>query len=187
MKKRIYTIVLFITLFFGSAISQNVVLNAEIDTFQMMIGEQTRIKLELSVDAGHKVAMPELGKEIMSGIEILEKKSVPIHYSVMGTPAAGYMATGEIDSTPALATIAASSNVLKNVSRIEIPAEELTPEKEFFKDLGLDSLDMVELMISLQRKFGIQLRQNEEIKKVRTLNDIYDFFEKMDAERSKGQ
>jgi acyl carrier protein len=70
---------------------------------------------------------------------------------------------------------------------MEIPAEELTPEKEFFKDLGLDSLDMVELMISLQRKFGIQLRQNEEIKKVRTLNDIYDFFEKMDAERSKGQ
>ena len=46
---------------------------------------------------------------------------------------------------------------------------------------------MVELMISLQRKFGIQLRQNEEIKKVRTLNDIYDFFEKMDAERSKDQ
>lgn len=70
---------------------------------------------------------------------------------------------------------------------MEIPAEELTPEKEFFKDLGLDSLDMVELMISLQRKFGIQLRQNEEIKKVRTLKDIYDFFEKMDAERSKDQ
>ncbi|MBR1999358.1 MAG: acyl carrier protein [Lentisphaeria bacterium] len=69
---------------------------------------------------------------------------------------------------------------------MEIPAEELTPEKEFFKDLGLDSLDMVELMISLQRKFGVQLRQNEEIKKVRTLNDIYDFFEKLDAENSKG-
>ncbi len=75
MRNRIYTIVLFIALFVGSATSQNVVLNAEIDTFQMMIGEQTRIKLELSVDAGHKVAMPELGKEIMSGIEILEKKS----------------------------------------------------------------------------------------------------------------
>lgn len=59
----------------GSAISQNVVLNAEIDTFQMMIGEQTRIKLELGVDTGYKVAMPELEKEIMPGIEILEKKS----------------------------------------------------------------------------------------------------------------
>ena len=74
MKKRIYTIVLLIFLSLGTATSQNVVLNAEIDTFQMMIGEQTRIKLELSVDAGHKVMMPELDKELMSGIEILEKK-----------------------------------------------------------------------------------------------------------------
>ena len=74
MKKRIYTLVLFIALFAGCAVSQNVVLNAEIDTFQMMIGEQTKIKLELSVDTGYKVAMPEFDKEIMSGIEILEKK-----------------------------------------------------------------------------------------------------------------
>ena len=70
---------------------------------------------------------------------------------------------------------------------MEIPREELTPEKEFFKDLGLDSLDMVDLMISLQRKFGVQLRQNEEIKKVRTLNDIYDFFVKLEAERNAKQ
>ena len=74
MKKRIYTIVLLIFLSLGTATSQNVVLNAEIDTFQMMIGEQTRIKLELSVDTGYKVIMPELNKELMSGIEILEKK-----------------------------------------------------------------------------------------------------------------
>lgn len=58
----------------GSANSQNVVLNAEIDTFQMMIGEQTKIKLELSVDTGYKVVMPDFEKELMSGIEIIEKK-----------------------------------------------------------------------------------------------------------------
>lgn len=74
MKKRIYTVVLLILLCLGTATAQNVVLNAEIDTFQMMIGEQTRIKLELSVDTGYKVVMPELEKELMSGIEILEKK-----------------------------------------------------------------------------------------------------------------
>lgn len=74
MKKRIYTFVLLILLSVVSAVSQNVVLNAEIDTFQMMIGEQTRIKLELSVDTGYKVVLPELEKEIVSGIEILEKK-----------------------------------------------------------------------------------------------------------------
>ena len=75
MKKRIYTIVSLMILFIGSAMSQNVVLNAEIDTFQMMIGEQTRIRLELSVDTGYKVSMPELKNELMPGIEILEKKS----------------------------------------------------------------------------------------------------------------
>lgn len=58
----------------GPVLAQNVVLNAEIDTFQMMIGEQTRIKLELSVDTGYRVVMPEPGKELMPGIELLEKK-----------------------------------------------------------------------------------------------------------------
>ena len=47
---------------------------------------------------------------------------------------------------------------------LEIPEEELTPDQELFKGLGLDSLDMVDVMISLQRKFGVQLRGNEEIK-----------------------
>ena len=65
MKKRIYTFVLLIALSVVSAVSQNVVLNAEIDTFQMMIGEQTRIKLELSVDTGYKVVLPELEQEIV--------------------------------------------------------------------------------------------------------------------------
>lgn len=68
---------------------------------------------------------------------------------------------------------------------LEIPEEELTPDQELFKGLGLDSLDMVDVMISLQRKFGVQLRGNEEIKKVRTLNDIYEFFVKLENEKTK--
>lgn len=68
---------------------------------------------------------------------------------------------------------------------LEIPEEELTPDQELFKGLGLDSLDMVDVMISLQRKFGVQLRGNEEIKRVRTLNDIYEFFVKLENEKAK--
>ena len=68
---------------------------------------------------------------------------------------------------------------------LEIPEEELTPDQELFKGLGLDSLDMVDVMISLQRKFGVQPRGNEEIKKVRTLNDIYEFFVKLENEKAK--
>ena len=67
---------------------------------------------------------------------------------------------------------------------MEVPAEELSPEKAIFKDLGLDSLDMVDLMTGLQRRFGISLRQNEEIRKIVTLGDIYDFFVKMEQEHS---
>ena len=69
-------------------------------------------------------------------------------------------------------------------AELDIPEEELSPEKKFFDDLGLGSLDMVDVVISLQRKFGVQLRGNEEIKKVVTLNDLYEFFVKIDAEKA---
>ena len=38
-------------------------------------------------------------------------------------------------------------------------------------------------MIGLQRKFGIPLRQNEEIRKIVTLGDVYEFFVKLAKER----
>ena len=69
-------------------------------------------------------------------------------------------------------------------AELDFPEEELQPEKKFFDDLGLDSLDMVDVVISLQRKFGVQLRGNEEIKKVVTLNDLYEFFVKIEAEKA---
>ena len=74
MKKRIFDIVFFLMLCVGGVTAQNVVLNAEIDTFQMLIGEQTRIRLELGVDSGYRVRMPELKESVMPGIEILEQK-----------------------------------------------------------------------------------------------------------------
>lgn len=73
------------------------------------------------------------------------------------------------------------------VDNLEIPEEELKPEAAIFSDLGLDSLDIVDLMIGLQRKFGISLRDNEEIRKIVTLNDLYNFFFKMQEEmKAKG-
>lgn len=74
MRKTIYIIVVLVLFCAASIKAQNVVLNAEIDTFQMMIGEQTRIRLELSVDTGYSIVMPEPAKEIMPGIEVLEKR-----------------------------------------------------------------------------------------------------------------
>ena len=69
------------------------------------------------------------------------------------------------------------------VEQFELDPAELTAEKKIFDDLGLDSLDIVDLMIGLQRKFVIPLRQNEEIRKIVTLGDVYEFFVKLAKER----
>ncbi|MCQ2396113.1 MAG: acyl carrier protein [Lentisphaeria bacterium] len=68
------------------------------------------------------------------------------------------------------------------VEQFELEPSELLPEKHLFEDLGLDSLDIVDMLVELHKTFGIALRQNEEVRSVRTLNDIYDFLERYAAE-----
>ncbi len=57
----------------------------------------------------------------------------------------------------------------------EIPKEKLLPEANIFNDLGLDSLDIVDLVVALQKKFGIIIRSDERVRNIRTLGDIYQF------------
>lgn len=57
----------------------------------------------------------------------------------------------------------------------EIAPEEMTPEKTLFQELGLDSLDIVDLVIVLETTFGIKIREEEGIRKIRTLGDIHAF------------
>jgi len=66
--------------------------------------------------------------------------------------------------------------------QFELGADELKPEKELFTDLEMDSLDIVDLMVAMQSKFDVSLRQNEDIRNVRTLGDVYDFVEKLAEE-----
>jgi acyl carrier protein len=57
----------------------------------------------------------------------------------------------------------------------EIEREKLLPEAHIFNDLGLDSLDIVDLVAALQKSFGVNIRNEEEIRNIRTLQDIYKF------------
>ena len=68
------------------------------------------------------------------------------------------------------------------LERFELDEAELTPEKKIVDDLQLDSLDIVDMIVGLQQKFGIMLRDNPEIRNVRTLGDVYDLFEKLAKE-----
>lgn len=58
-------------------------------------------------------------------VRILATKEVPLIFDVMGTPAPGYMYTGEIESNPQTVMIAGSSTVLAGINSIAIPEEAL--------------------------------------------------------------
>lgn len=63
------------------------------------------------------------------------------------------------------------NGIFKDV--FEIGDDKLTPDAKLFDDLGLDSLDAVDMVASLQERFGVSLRNDERIRAVRTLADIY--------------
>lgn len=57
----------------------------------------------------------------------------------------------------------------------EFDLGEMTPETTLFEDMGLDSLDVVDLVIVLESAFGMKIREEEAIRKIRTLGDIHNF------------
>ena len=67
----------------------------------------------------------------------------------------------------------------------ELTSEQLVPTATFQNDLGLDSLDAVDMVVVLEQKFGITLRQGYDIRTMVTLNDLYNFIEKLARENNK--
>lgn len=57
----------------------------------------------------------------------------------------------------------------------EFDLGEMAPETTLFEDMGLDSLDVVDLVIVLETAFGMKIREEEAIRKIRTLGDIHSF------------
>ncbi len=51
---------------------QQVTVDASIDSLQLLIGEQAKIKLEVSCDANQKLQMPVLRDTIVRGVEVLD-------------------------------------------------------------------------------------------------------------------
>jgi acyl carrier protein len=67
----------------------------------------------------------------------------------------------------------------------EIPPEKLVPEAQIFGDLGLDSLDVVDLVAAIQKTFGVQVRDDQRVRSIRTLQDLYDYLTVIRAEQQK--
>ena len=60
-------------------------------------------------------------------------------------------------------------------TEFEVAPERLLPEARLFQDLGLDSSDIVEMIGALQKEFGVQLRDSEQARAIRTLGDLQSF------------
>lgn len=67
----------------------------------------------------------------------------------------------------------------------EIPLDKLVPEANIFNDLGLDSLDIVDLVVALQKKFGVTIRDDMRVRTIRTLEDLYNFIQLIKGNVSK--
>ena len=59
------------------------------------------------------------------------------------------------------------------IEEFELEPELLLPEATLFDDLGLDSLDAVDMVVALEKEFGVKMKDEESIRSVRTLDDLH--------------
>lgn len=57
----------------------------------------------------------------------------------------------------------------------ELNLEDMKPEANIFEDLGLDSLDIVDMVIVLEEAFKFKIRDEAGIREIRLLGDIHNF------------
>lgn len=63
--------------------------------------------------------------------------------------------------------------------QLGIEVEKIKPESEVVKDLGADSLDVVELMMALEDEYGVTLPEGE-VENVKTVQDIVEMVSKLE-------
>ncbi len=58
--------------------------------------------------------------------------------------------------------------------KLSVDLEEVVPQASFVDDLGADSLDLVELIMSMEEEFDIDI-SDEDAEKIATVQDAYDY------------
>ena len=60
------------------------------------------------------------------------------------------------------------------IEEFEIAEEKIKPAAHLKDDLGLESLDFVDIAVIVQKEFGLTLK-GEEMTAIRTLDDLYQY------------
>jgi len=66
------------------------------------------------------------------------------------------------------------------VEQLGADEDEVKPEASFVDDLNADSLDLVELIMSLEEEFGTEI-SDEDAEKIRTVQDAVDYIDEHSA------
>ena len=62
------------------------------------------------------------------------------------------------------------------VEQLGVDEGEVKPEASFVDDLNADSLDLVELIMSLEEEFGMEI-SDDEAEKIKTVGDAMEYIE----------
>ena len=62
------------------------------------------------------------------------------------------------------------------VEQLGVDEEEVAPTASFVEDLNADSLDLVELIMSLEEEFGMEI-SDEDAEKIQKVSDAVEFIE----------
>lgn len=62
------------------------------------------------------------------------------------------------------------------VEQLGVDEGEVKPEASFVDDLNADSLDLVELIMSLEEEFGMEI-SDEDAEKIKTVGDAMEYIE----------
>ena len=74
MKRYLFLIALLIA-WSGRVVAQSVTVDATIDSLQILIGEQAKIKLQVSLDADKRAIFPVYTDTLVNGVEIIDDNS----------------------------------------------------------------------------------------------------------------
>jgi acyl carrier protein len=80
--------------------------------------------------------------------------------------------------TPRRESVATTYERLKKivVEQLGVDEDEVKPEASFVDDLNADSLDLVELIMSLEEEFGTEI-SDEDAERIRTVQDAADYID----------
>ncbi|MBQ7782196.1 MAG: hypothetical protein IJ405_09260 [Lachnospiraceae bacterium] len=110
----------------ASVISQIAEAIVHVDVTDSTSDISTNADVKLYDADGKEIATDRLNMNITTAlvkVEILDTKTVPVVYTAVGTPAEGYLFTGEITGVPERIVIAGTTENLANVNRIVVPED----------------------------------------------------------------